>query len=206
MKKKIQIINSGDHYKEWLGKELIDLIESSTGLVIFTGGPDVPPEIYGEINIKSYCDIVRTNEEVKIYTEAIKNDIPVLGICYGSQLVTALQPKGKVIQNVTGHIGNHNILSDNGDMYEITSTHHQMMYPFNIPNHKIIAVSSENLSSEYICELGDYENIPNEPEIVYYPDTNTLAIQGHPEFDNCPEKTREYCRNLIKKYLFNKIS
>lgn len=201
--KKIEIIGGSDHYKTWLGEELIKKIEETTGLIIFTGGPDVPPTLYGEDNVRSAVNMNRTEREIRIYKEAVRQKIPVLGICYGSQLVTALQPNGKIIQNVTGHNrGSHSIFStEDYEEYEMTSTHHQMMYPFNIENYEILAHTVGMLSKEYIYDKGDYKDIYLEAEIVYYPDKNTLAIQGHPEFSTCPEKTREFCRKLIKKYL-----
>jgi len=190
-----------DSYKNWINQDLLDKIEEAKGLVIFTGGPDVDPEIYGEANVRSYIDKNRSLKEIEAYNHALENNIPMLGICYGSQFLTAMQQNGKVIQNVTNHAisGNHSI-TDGVQELEITSTHHQMMNPFHVPNHKLIAWSSVNRSSEYTTGLGDIK-IPFEPEIVYYPDTNCLAIQGHPEFPNCPKKTKEYCEKLIKKYL-----
>ena len=81
--------------------------------------------------------------------------------------------------------GMHEIQFADGDVALATSTHHQMMYPFNVGGHQIIAWASRPLSDGY--ELDDntkLEKMPSnkEPEIVYYPKTRCLAIQLHPEY------------------------
>lgn len=206
MKKSKIICLGSESYKDWLGESLIEEIEgSSKGLIIFTGGPDVPPMLYGEGNKYSHLDRSRSKIDVDNFAIALANGTPMLGICYGSQFLTAMQEGGKVIQDVSNHaIGRtHEIIDIHGNTLEITSTHHQMMYPFGIKNYELIAHSKERLSDRYLTGFGEYKNedVSVEPEIVYYPDTNCLAIQGHPEFERCPEITRKYCRELVKIYL-----
>ena len=156
MKKIICLGNN--NYKNWLGEDLIKEIEESTGLMIFTGGADVNPMLYKEPNTYSYIDPGRTEKDMIAYYEAIEKNIPILGICFGSQMITAMQPNGKVVQNIIGHAGinTHSIITDNKEIYEVTSTHHQMMYPFNVPNHKIIAICQERLSTKYKNGFGEY--------------------------------------------------
>ncbi len=203
MKNKI-VVCGCNSYKNWLGEDLINQIEESTGLIIFTGGADVPPMLYKEKNVASYSDYKRIEEYIEAYNYGLENDIPMLGICLGSQFLTAMQPNGKVIQDVDNHgTGGTHSITDGINEFEMTSTHHQMMNPFKIPNREIIAWSTINRSSNYITGIGNI-SIEIEPEIVYYPKSKALAIQGHPEFGNCPEETKDYCRKLIKKYLINK--
>lgn len=95
---------------------------------------------------------------------------------------------GKLIQNVTGHaiMGTHLILEFNSSkLYEITSTHHQIQYPFSLNENDFTTLfcAPSRLSLEY--EGGNIKTPPYEPEIVLYHKKNMprcLAIQGHPEY------------------------
>ena len=90
--------------------------------------------------------------------------------------------------------------------YTITSSHHQMLYPFDLheKDYKLIAYSEYFQSNTYLN--GDNEEIELvknflEPEIVYYKNSNALCIQGHPEWSYCEKRTSSMCLNLIDKYL-----
>lgn len=104
---------------------------------------------------------------------------------------------GKLVQDCTNHaIGyTHSIINDNGIAYDITSTHHQMQYPYNMnPEHYDVLYTATSLRSRhYIGDFIDVQIIQEkgEPEIVLYhvPEfPKCLAIQGHPEmmFKNSP--------------------
>lgn len=97
---------------------------------------------------------------------------------------------GKLVQDCTNHAINftHGIINDEGICYDITSTHHQMQYPYNMnPEHyDVLYISSQNRSRYYIGDSISERIISErgEPEIVLYhlPDyPKCLAIQGHPE-------------------------
>ena len=66
--------------------------------------------------------------------EKIQPNQLVVAICRGSQFCCVMNG-GKLVQNVNGHAtrGTHPIYNrKTGQAYEITSTHHQMQYPFNL--------------------------------------------------------------------------
>lgn len=169
-------------------------------LLIFTGGADVSPSFYKE-KVGKYTHVMthRDVEERKIYREY--TNTPKLGICRGAQFLTVMAG-GKLIQHVGQHGISHLVEDKEGNVLSITSTHHQMMYPYEILADKfdLIAWSEEKRSETYLN--GNNEEMPilptfKEPEIVYYEGENSLAIQGHPEFVTCPEITKEYCLDLI---------
>ena len=88
----------------------------------------------------------------------------------------------------------------------MTSSHHQMLYPFDLNenDYELIAYSEFFKSSTYLNGNNEEIELPLnflEPEIVYYKNTNSLCIQGHPEWNHCEEKTSKMCLNLINKYL-----
>ena len=174
-------------------------------LVLFTGGEDVNPQYYNE-QIGKYTHINNNRDEKEIDTfHRFRNYSFLLGICRGSQLLTVLS-KGKLIQHVEGHCRDHPMILNNKLRYNITSSHHQMLYPFNLKekDYELVAYSEYFQSNTYLN--GDNEEIELsnnflEPEIVYYKKTNALCIQGHPEWSHCEKRTSQMCLNLIDKYL-----
>ena len=187
-------------------------ISPKSTLVLFTGGADVDPNIYGEsVGKHTHVDLERDKEEQQLFYKF--DYLPKLGICRGSQFLTVMSG-GRLIQHVTGHRGNHYIhvktdhLDNPGDYlnYEITSTHHQMMYPFNLSpkNYVLIGWSKRFQSDAYLNGNNEQIVLPEgfvEPEIVYYPNSRSLCIQGHPEYPTCPNSTKRQMLILIDKFL-----
>lgn len=174
-------------------------------LVLFTGGEDVNPTYYNE-NIGKYTSI-NSNRDKKEYNtfHKFKGASLLLGICRGSQLLTVLSG-GKLIQHVEGHGRDHSMILNNRLNYKITSSHHQMLYPFdmNPKDYELLAYSEYFQSKTYLNGNNEEIELPNnflEPEIVYYKNTNALCIQGHPEWSHCEKRTSNMCLNLIDKYL-----
>lgn len=97
---------------------------------------------------------------------------------------------GLLIQNVSNHAiyETHSIYEfDTCKTYEITSTHHQMQYPFNLSasSFTILFAPPCNRSRYYEGDKINNREVPMEPEIVLYHKDNypkCLAIQGHPEY------------------------
>lgn len=164
---------------ETIAKKLTEI-----DLVIFAGGSDVSPHLYNSIpHTTTYSDPARDKMEVIYYEWFKSHKTQMIGICRGSQFLTVMN-RGTLIQDVTGHgiMGTHEIYKDGELIGETTSTHHQMMYPFDIP-HYMLAYSKPRSHHYIVSSQLSYEALPNfmEPEIVYYPH-NQLAIQGHPEY------------------------
>jgi GMP synthase-like glutamine amidotransferase len=227
----IGIIGGGGSFEKWLGNlesniNFINLKKASEeeqkrrnvnkmgmpnkakiDLVVFTGGADVSPRYYGDEQGK-FTTVNEKRDAIEENYYAYFRGIPKLGICRGSQFLTVMNG-GKLIQHVTGHTQSHTIhlkvneWEDPND-HIITSTHHQMLYPFDCRRYELLAWSKEFRSNTYLNGQNKEFKLPSqflEPEIVYYPDSNSLAIQGHPEFDRCPKTTSEMCLTLIKKFL-----
>ena len=188
---KVYIVGGATNYASWFSfaHEILPCTDEAlvkADLVFFTGGEDVTPSLYGDKKLpQTFCNYTRDMVEIEIFKTALALKIPMIGVCRGSQFLTVMQEEGKLVQHVTQHAnGNHLIkFLDQETTYFITSTHHQMMYPFKVAKAEILAVANTPLSAKY--ELGDYTTayLPGniEPEIVYYPVTNCLCIQGHPE-------------------------
>lgn len=176
-------------------------------IVLFTGGEDVDPSLYGcEKHPTTHSNIQRDLEEKAVF-EKVRKDQLCIGICRGSQFLCVMNG-GKLIQNVSRHgiFGTHEIIAprNSGDRYDITSTHHQMQYPFNLEkdrDYRILYFASRR--SEYY-EGDSIETPPCEPEIVLYTVTGNpicLAIQGHPEMMRPEAPVWEMLNRLVDQYL-----
>lgn len=178
-------------------------------VVLFTGGEDVYPGYYGE-DEGSYTSTNKERDRFESisFEEARQYNKLCLGVCRGGQLLTTLSG-GALIQHVTNHglSGTHKIhLMNEGVDIDITSTHHQMMWPFNLPkdSYVIIAKSTKDLSTTYLNGDDREKKLPSdfvECEIVYYKHTNCLCIQGHPEYMPKDSTAVRYINVLIREYL-----
>jgi len=183
---------------------LPEQLKDKNSILILWGGEDISPSLYGEKpNKYTYAkDTLSTRDEVEVSLakEAIKLGIPVIGICRGAQLMCALSG-GKLVQHVNNHSnGAHQIETKDGHRIKASSLHHQMMIPFEIP-HEVIAKSRINISGSYLGENNVNIEMPCEPEIVYFPETKCLAIQGHPEYMEENTLFVQYCNKLVEEYL-----
>jgi putative glutamine amidotransferase len=87
--------------------EAVEVLDRLDGLVI-AGGPDVDPARYGE---KPHPETEglrpdRDAGEFTILGEALRRDLPVLGICRGMQ-VMAVHAGGRLIQHMPDEVGHH---------------------------------------------------------------------------------------------------
>lgn len=194
-------LNMTIYSKEDYNNSKIDL--SDVNMVVFTGGEDVHPEFYSELQGK-YTSINKDRDvfEHKIFRSLGKNVLKV-GICRGAQFLNVMSG-GRLIQHVNGHTTSHDITTVEGLNLNITSTHHQMMYPYDVKHHTLIAWSKYFRSETYLDGRNEEHEIPInflEPEIVHFTNTNSLCIQGHPEYDSCSEETVTYCQDLISNLI-----
>jgi len=161
-------------------------------IVVFTGGADIDPKLYGEPIAGAYGINTRRDEaEVELFKAAKNFGIPMLGICRGAQLLNVLNG-GKLWQDVNHHTTNH-WLTDlrNGTQALVTSTHHQQMIPnLKLGNLIAIAGKGERTSLCTTKHAAGVTQVPNigdvDAEVVWYQDTQCLCFQPHPEY---PGKT-----------------
>lgn len=210
--KKVFVVGGSDIYAAWLERINYEISKDHTNidLAIFTGGEDIYPIYYSEkIGKNTFYNERRDSNESDYYHYFKNRSIPMLGICRGAQFLTVMN-KAKLIQHVTNHgIGEVHKIKDvsTEQEYDITSTHHQMMYPYNMNNkdYTLIAYSNPNRSNTYLNGNNDEIDLPEgflEPEIVYYDKSRSLCIQGHPEYMDYDKykDTLDYLYNLINFY------
>lgn len=132
-------------------EKVIESIDEISGLII-SGGGDINPEFYGERNTacKKLVPDERVLAEMKLIEIFIQKEKPVLGICYGMQLMNVFF-QGTLYQNIETEIdhtkGSHEIkvVDDfliKKDVYVVNSSHHQ-------------AVKSLGRGLEIFCMAGD---------------------------------------------------
>jgi GMP synthase-like glutamine amidotransferase len=178
---------------------LIDSPEK-VALVVFTGGSDVSPELYGEnVGRFTWCSSHRDIYESKMFEIAEKNKIPCVGICRGSQFL-CVKSGGKLVQDITGHSGRHGLRTNEDKTLICNSTHHQMQLPGK--DAVVLAWAEPRLSKRYLN--GDNEDIvvERENEVVYYPNIKSLGLQGHPEWLSSKDEFVQYSLEVVRKYLF----
>lgn len=172
-------------------------------VIVFNGGADIGTSIYGENSIHSSIPVERSKRdiyEIGIFEQYADPSILKVGICRGSQLLNCLNG-GTLWQDVNRHGQSHDMLVvETGEIIRVTSTHHQMMRP-----HKsgvILGVANE--ATRKLADLANfpafrYDDDMRDTEIVWYPATSTLCIQGHPEY--VPNsKFANFSIDLIRKH------
>ena len=189
-------------------KDLFHSVESvrDADVVMFTGGEDVHPSLYNEpVGRFTQSNFARDKHEQLTFEYANQLGKKMIGICRGSQFLTVMNG-GKLVQDVTRHGETHEVYTADGDVMLMSSTHHQMMNPFELPirDYDILAWA-EGRSAQYLNGLNKpiegFKERGTEPEIVWYPKTKSLCIQPHPEIMRLESPGVQYCRKLIKEHL-----
>jgi len=203
--KKVYIVNGGRDYRQMFlskGWELADTPEEAD-LVQFTGGEDVTPSIYEETSHpQTYSNRKRDEYEIGLYLSLREQEIPMAGICRGSQFLNVMCG-GSLYQHVDGHAtGAPHKAYDrtSGTTLYVSSTHHQMMRPG--PSAEVLCVADESSFKEHMQgdEIRRVVDDKEDVEAVYYPDAKVLCFQPHPEFGILNHKyveCMEYYFNLI---------
>jgi len=155
-------------------------------LIIFPGGEDVTPELYGERNTRSGNNYMRDMIEIKLLEEAVALNKKIIGVCRGNQFINAMLG-GKLNQDLDiKHKMEHEITIVKShpviDFYKdklVTSTHHQAVL---IPgdNFEVLAIHKYNGTIE-ATKCGN----------------NILTMQFHPEYQDVPEffnRIKEWCK------------
>jgi putative glutamine amidotransferase len=84
---------------------LEETLDSLDGLV-FSGGSDLDPELYGQRAHPETVDVVpeRDRAELALLTAALARDLPVLAICRGSQVLN-VAAGGDLVQHLPDDVG-----------------------------------------------------------------------------------------------------
>lgn len=202
---KVLLVNGSKQYKrlitDVLKMEAVSTLEEAD-LVMFTGGADVSPDLYGaKQHPYTFNDRMRDIEEREIFQLAKVMDIPMVGICRGAQFLNVMCG-GQMYQHVGSHTQDHYLTDvDSGREVYVTSTHHQMMKP--AENAIIVAVSNLGGEREWYEGSVFKRDVSNtDYEVVFYPYEKCLCFQPHPEFEGEEYgDMKQYFRSLVHSHL-----
>lgn len=165
---------------------------SQADVVVFTGGPDVDPALYGEKPHVSYRgNKQRDTEDTTVYIECLEKGIPMFGVCRGAQFLHVANG-GKLYQDIDGHHGDHGMFLLPGaqtpgkkpKIDKVSSVHHQACIENRDGGMEILAVAGRSnervLSPDVPIEIGKKMDV----EAFFYRETLCLGVQGHPEYRN----------------------
>lgn len=203
--KKVYVVGGGYAYERMFKQAGFELSSSmqEAGLLCFTGGADVSPELYGEENVSSYCSPERDKYEEQVFDWAYAHDVPMVGICRGGQFLNVMNG-GKMWQDVDNHAisGTHKAMCKHWGEIMVSSTHHQMMRPGDAGEVLVSAdLSSYRLNDEGCWHVAYDEWVGLDVEVVYYKDTKSLCYQPHPEIVNEDHQCRKHFLMLVDKLL-----
>jgi hypothetical protein len=202
MKKVLVVGNSTNIHKLFKDRGYGIVYEANTtqvpDLVCFTGGADVDPRWYGEAkHFKTQTHPSRDAKELVFYERHL--DRPKIGICRGGQFLNVMSG-GALWQDVDGHVNSTNShptidLLFTKDKIELPSGHHQMMIPTKEAH--VLAVAHE--AKTFLSMTGGRERPKYDPEVVWYPKSNSLCYQSHPEWKlkSGDRKHQDYFFDLI---------
>ncbi len=150
--------------------------------LLLPGGRDMDPKFYNEephpkLKLMS---LERTESEIVILEEALKRNIPVLGICGGMQLINVFF-KGSLYQDISSLISNA-LVHEKGSVHEITVEEGTLLQgiikekSFSIKSyhHQSVKTLGTGLRVCATCPDGVIEAIEGTDSFI-------LGLQWHPE-------------------------
>ncbi len=177
-------------------------------LVVFSGGFDVDPSLYGEQkHPTTYSSLPRDEACLNLFNSCKERGVPMVGICRGSQFLHVANGE-KLWQHVDGHAtGRRHRATEKatGETYDVTSTHHQMMrYPFSEGSTAVLVATA----SESTFQLSDTSQNTGprvDVEVVYHPKTNSLCVQSHPEYVSEDDPFQLWFFDLVDRYIWEGV-
>lgn len=171
-------------------------------LVVLTGGPDINPKFYSapSTHFKTSASApIRDYREISAVAAARFNEIPVIGICRGAQ-VLHVALGGTLIQDVIGHrSGNHEIFRSKGatqgfDKFLVNSTHHQA-----------IPKAQEFMYDDVWASEADKDSSQGKVDIIeafIRAQGGLVGMQFHPEYEATASKESvAFLEHIVKRFV-----
>jgi gamma-glutamyl-gamma-aminobutyrate hydrolase PuuD len=190
-------------------KYLVSNNIEDSDIVVWTGGEDINPVLYGEKPIPGTYFGDRDRSDLDVLDIAYGKGKFLVGICRGAQLLNVIPNGGKLWQDVDNHGSSHRTFDCiSGTWLYTNSVHHQALRITD--KAQVLAWTSEatvkkSEHDKWVRPIGKYDNVPEKDrdiEAVFYPETRSFLFQGHPEFNHPP--TTKYFFELMDKVFWNK--
>ena len=185
-----------------VGDDLVDSL-LAVDVVVFTGGPDVDPKLYDEPHNRATVASARKCDLHELSVTRLAKDfgIPMIGICRGAQLLCVAN-KGKLVQDINNHTGKHMMQTKDNKSFLVSSTHHQMMVP--VGDYAVLGwaeevTSWEGMPKEFIQTRAGLSG--KDMEVVFWPESNSLGVQYHPEYMDKRDEGYKYFVEIVKDML-----
>lgn len=202
MSYKVLVLTNGGYYSQILEDAGIQTVIVPVGWkgspegfdgVMFTGGTDVNPSLYGEKRdfLTSPSDHYRDRFEKDQWHKAKELGLPCFGICRGLQFL-AVMNGCKLIQHVENHDQGHEVITIDGEVFYSRAGHHQAVNPKTLRSgHQLIATS-----------------VFEEPviESLYFPDTKDFGVQFHPEWHHKDDPAPKFFKKWVLRLLKDRTS
>lgn len=163
-------------------------------IIIFEGGQDCSPVLYGEksghyTQVTSNLISERDKREMEVYNNALSDKKYMFGICKGMQMLTIMN-KGKLVQHMR-HPSNHSCKTFDKQTCTTNSLHHQLAYPWLLSKEDYeLTMWTEGLSNTFLNGNNEENEFPSEaftdegyiiePEGIWFPKTRCMGVQWHP--------------------------
>ena len=156
--------------------------------IIFTGGPDVRPSLFGEEIIPS-CGAINDERdafEIKLYKMAMAADKSILGVCRGVQVMNIAEG-GNIYQDIYSQNGTmlaHHTLDGVRAFHNVSVTNSAIFEKIGFSKNEFTVNSYHHQSVKDLAE--GYEAFAYSPdgliEAIYMPSRRFVAgVQWHPE-------------------------
>lgn len=168
-------------------------------MVLYTGGADVNPRLYGEDRIPgTSCSEAQDQDDLACWSVARRGNKLQVGICRGSQFLNVMNG-GKLYQDVDNHCRTHYVRDlATGKRFLASSTHHQQ----SILTSNAVLLADANESTKKFTSKGGWHidsKVPTvDVEAYWYPDSRSLGCQFHPEYG--PKSCEDMFFEYVEKY------
>lgn len=181
------------------------VLDKIDGLLLTGSGPDIPPSYYNERQKYKYQLIhpSRTQSEMALCRHALKENLPILGICGGTQLLNVTL-KGSLVQDIPSEVST-SISHRQKEKFEKTShwvhiAPDTLLYKIlreyqikvNSSHHQSIKKTGRDIKINAVSPDGVIEGV----EIPGHP--FALGVQWHPEWMVQKDKPS---RKILKAFI-----
>lgn len=155
-------------------------------MVVFGGGSDVNPMLYGEEpHCLTHFDTKRDERDIALYKKCLSLGIPMFGVCRGAQFLAVMNGL-KLYQDIDGHTGNHMVydVQEGKAVQNVSSVHHQSVIKPPMENKDFILVADCTKSTVRWLNASEQDTTGSmkDVEAFFIRSTCSLGVQGHPEY------------------------